>query len=354
MTKSTAVTEAPADLAELVAACLGEPVPALERLAGGLSPRQFFRFVRPSGARAIAMWLPEDSPERALARRSGRRWAFLELRELLEGAGVRVPRLFGALPERGLLVVEDLGETLAERCERVPDERVRLYGRAVRELSMAQRRLAALPEDSIVATRAFDAALLRWELEHFREWGIEALGTPLAEAERAMFERATTYLVDSIAGLPRGFVHRDFQSRNLLVPDDGPLGWIDFQDALLGPRAYDLVALLRDSYQSFDEPFVDARLREFADTQGLTEPERRTLRREVELITVQRKLKDAGRFVFFERTRGDASYLRFFVPSLTLVAGALERLGPVPELDGLSRLVMRQIEIGRSRGMLAL
>lgn len=351
MTTSNA-TQAPADLPELVAACLGEPAPTLERLAGGLSPRQFFRFTRASGAPAIVMWLPDDAPERELARRLGRRLPFLELGELLGAAGVRVPRLFGALPDRGVLIVEDLGETLAERCERTPQDRAGLYGRAVRELSAAQRRLATLPEGCLVATRAFDAALLRWELEHFHEWGVEALGVPLSSAERVCFERATSYLVDRIAGLPRGFVHRDFQSRNLLVPDDGPLGWIDFQDALLGPRAYDLVALLRDSYQRFDEPFVDARLCEFAEAHGLTGSESHELRREIELITVQRKLKDAGRFVFFERTRGDASYLRFFVPSLRLVMGALERLVPVPELDGLSRLVTRQIEIGRSRGML--
>ncbi len=352
MTKSIATAEAPAELAELVGECLAEPAPVLERLPGGLSPRQFFRFRSASGAAAIAMWLPDDAPERALARRLGRRLPFLELRELLEGAGLRVPRLFGAMPERGLLVVEDLGETLAERCERAPEERAGLYGRAVRELARAQRALAKLPDDSIVATRAFDAALLEWELEHFREWGIEALGVSLSADERATFERAASYLVRCIAELPRGFVHRDFQSRNLLVPDAGALGWIDFQDALLGPRAYDLVALLRDSYQTFDEPFVAARVHEFSEALSLSEAETAALRGEIDLITVQRKLKDAGRFVFFERTRGDPGYLRFFVPSLVSVARALERLGSTPELAGLSRIVTRQIEIGRGRGML--
>ncbi len=48
----------------------------------------------------------------------------------------------------------------------------------------------------------------------------------------------------------------------------GALSWIDFQDALLGPRVYDLVALLNDSYQTFDRPFVEARLREYADSRN--------------------------------------------------------------------------------------
>jgi len=97
---------------------------------------------------------------------------------------------------------------------------------------------------------------------------------------------------------------------------------------------------------------VAARLAEFAEAQGLSEAETAALRGEIDLITVQRKLKDAGRFVFFDRTRGDPSYLRFFVPSLVSVVRALERLVAVPELAGLSQIVTRQIEIGRSRGML--
>jgi N-acetylmuramate 1-kinase len=343
---------APPHLAELVGECLGEAPPTLHRQPGGLSPRQFFRMVRVTGEPAMVMWLPEDAPERELARRTGRALPFLEVRALLEKSRVRVPRLFGARPEDGLIVVEDLGETLAERCERDPPSRERLYRRAVIDLARAQERLAELPGDSVVLTRSFDAGLLAWELEHFREWGVEALGVTLTSAERAVFERAASFLVQTMTSFRYGFTHRDYQSRNLLALPDDAIGWIDFQDALLGPRAYDLVALLCDSYQRFEEPFVDARLAEYAAARGLTDAESRDLRFEVEVITVQRKLKDAGRFVFFERTRGDASYLRFFVPTLELVRGALSRLAAWPELQGLSEIVSRQIEIGRGRGML--
>jgi aminoglycoside/choline kinase family phosphotransferase len=321
-------------------------------LPGGLSARQFFRAERATGEPAIVMWLPEDAPERVLARRLGRRLPFLEIRDLLENARVRVPRLFGALPERGILVVEDLGETLAERVARAPRERADWYRRAVTDLAAAQQALGALPPDSIVGSRSFDRELLTWEVEHFREWGVEALGVALSDAEQATFERATSYLVDTMLGFAQGFVHRDYQSRNLLALPDGSVAWIDFQDALLGPRAYDLVALLCDSYQQLDAAFVAARLAEFAAARGLDAAQAAALRFELDVITVQRKLKDAGRFVFFERARGDASYLQFFVPSLELVQRALGRLPALPELRGLSAIVTRQIEIGRSRGML--
>ncbi len=298
------------------------------------------------------MWLPADSPERVLARESGRRLPFLEMRELLENARIRVPRLYGALPEHGVLLVEDLGETLAERIAREPTSTTSLYRRAVQDLAKAQVALENPPRDCIVSTRGFDRQLLTWELEHFREWGVEALGETLSSAERSAWSLATAFVVESMLSMPRGFVHRDYQSRNLLALPSGEVAWIDFQDALLGPRAYDLVALLRDSYQSFDDDFVGARLADFAAARGLDESDAAALSREADVITVQRKLKDAGRFVFFERTRGDASYLRYFVPTLLMVRGALARMGTRPELEVLSAIVERQIEIGRSRGML--
>jgi N-acetylmuramate 1-kinase len=355
-TSANTLVGPPADLQSLVENCLNQAVSGLQALPGGLSPRRFFRTLLASGEPAIVMWLPEDAPERVLARRLGRPLPFLEMRDLLEKARVRVPRLLGARPEQGVLVVEDLGETLAERVAREPGSAVPLYRRAVEDLAAAQQALAELPDGCIVSTRSFDRELLTWEMDHFREWAVEALGATLSAAERVSFERASSSLVDAMLRMPQGFVHRDYQSRNLLALKDGGIGWIDFQDALRGPRAYDLVALLRDSYQSLDDEFVRARLADFSAARGLGAAEAEALQVELDVITVQRKLKDAGRFVFFQRTRGDASYLRYYVPTLELVQAALSRLAPRRELSGLSALsaiVTRQIEIGRDRGMLA-
>jgi len=119
------------------------------------------------------------------------------------------------------------------------------------------------------------------------------------------------------------------------------LYWIDFQDALLGPRAYDLVALLADSYQSFDRAFIDARLDEFAAAAGLDAASRAALGREFDVITVQRKLKDAGRFVFIERVKKNPSFLPYFAPSLTKVRAALERLADEDDMRELAGIVAR-------------
>ncbi len=312
----------------------------LEAMAGGASPRRFYRARFEAGKSAVVMVVPESTPDLVKARELGRGWPFLELRELLASKGIRVPELLVADTARGLLLVEDLGLTLAEHLEQAPGARSELYLGAVRDLARAQRALEPLPSDSIVRLRAFDYTLLHWEVEHFREWGLEARGIALREADAKIFDRAAVHLAQTIAGLPRGYVHRDYQSRNLMVCAPR-LGWIDFQDSLMGPRAYDLVALLCDSYQPFDRTFVEHCLDEYASVANLDSAARQALGREFDLITVQRKLKDAGRFVFIERTKNDPSFLRYVEPTLAIVRQALARLRDDAALLELEQLLAR-------------
>jgi aminoglycoside/choline kinase family phosphotransferase len=333
-------------LARLVAALSGRAAPVVaSEMPGGASTRRFFRVELGSGKTAVAMYVPEAGKPDEIAKvdEGGRRWPFLEVRDLLEARGVHVPRVLGDATEDGFLLVEDLGDdTLARYLERAPDRREPLYQLAVADLARAQLSLRSLPRGSIVTERAFDYDLLRWEIDHFREWALEARGVELSSGDRTVFDGAAEHLARVIADLPRGFVHRDYQSRNLMVVEANGaerLVWIDFQDALLGPRVYDLVALLNDSYQTFDDAFVSDRLDEFAALHGLDRAGRASLGREFDLVTIQRKLKDAGRFVFILHKKGDGGYLRFVPPTIEKARRALSRLPDEPVLHELARLL---------------
>jgi N-acetylmuramate 1-kinase len=335
-------------LERLVHASSGRTAPlACEQMPGGASTRRFYRVDLGAGQGAVAMYVPDalGSDEIDKGTAAHRRWPFLEIRDLLEERGVRVPRVLGEACEDGFILVEDLGDdTLARYLEKNPELREATYRSAVADLARAQQALDPLPDGSVIASRAFDEDLLRWEVDHFREWALQARGIALTEEDRATFASAADYLAHTIAGWPRGFVHRDYQSRNLMVLESGAgfeLCWIDFQDALLGPRVYDLVALLSDSYQSFDRAFVEARLDEYARHRGLDQGERERLGREFDMVTVQRKLKDAGRFVFIDRVRGNPGFLGFVDPTIEKVRLALGRLEGDPVLDRLSELLGR-------------
>jgi aminoglycoside/choline kinase family phosphotransferase len=340
---ATAPLERIADLARV----LDDSAPVtLEKMPGGASTRQFFR-VQVGAHRAVAMYVPDAGRPEEVSNvpENERRWPFLEIRELLEQGGVRVPRLVAEECTQGLLLVEDLGDdTVAAYLAEQPERCDAIYRLAVRDLAKAQDALATLSTNSIVRERAFDASLLAWEIDHFREWGLEARGITLTVGESTLFDEARDRIASEIASWPRGFVHRDYQSRNLMVmgrPSAEELAWIDFQDALMGPRAYDLVALLQDSYQSFDDAFIATRLDEYAAHRGLDAEDRASIGREFDLITVQRKLKDAGRFVFIEHKKGDRSYLPFVEPTIAKVRRALKRLSNDPMLHGLDEILAR-------------
>jgi aminoglycoside/choline kinase family phosphotransferase len=329
---------------------------AIGALPGGARARRYFRVALPEGRSAVAMFDPEGGrPEEVQKAYDSPRWPFLEVRDLLAEHGVDVPTVIAEDTDNGWLLIEDLGDyTLANWLLKNPGDREPLYRRAVCDLARAQNELAMLPEGSVVANRTFDFELLRWEIEHFKEWALDARGRSFDAPDARLWQVLADRLADRLAQLPRGFVHRDYQSRNIMVvpghPPEGPrLVWIDFQDALLGPRVYDLVALLNDSYQQFDRAFVEARLADYADAAALdhhaTDAESRSrLEDEFDLLTIQRKMKDAGRFVFIDRRKGNPSFRNFVGPTIKKVGRALERLAPRDyEMAELRRLLQRAL-----------
>jgi aminoglycoside/choline kinase family phosphotransferase len=128
---------------------------------------------------------------------------------------------------------------------------------------------------------------------------------------------------------------------------DGDLVVIDFQDALLGPRQYDLVALLRDSYVELDWAFVDGMLDRYLaafqrETGQAIDP--RSFKDFFDLLTVQRKLKDAGRFEYINRVKGNPGFLVSIPASLRYVKSALGRRG---ELSSMREIIARYVpEVG--------
>lgn len=307
-----------------------EATDALVELEGGASPRRFFRVPLSTGT-VLAMHVP---PGDALigAAQTSTTTSFVDVARLLARAGIPVPELVHESAHPNVLLVEDLGDdTLFSflATDAGKRERESLYRDAVKTLARARTALSSLPAGSSVATRSFDRELLRWELEHFREWALEARGVALSAEENAVLDRAFERLVETIVRWPYGFCHRDYQSKNLMVrgsdPERRTLTWIDFQDAMLGPRAYDLVALLMDSYQDLDAEFVEARLREYVEEIG-TPHELDRLRAEFRVMTAQRKLKDAGRFVYLDRVRKNPGFLRYVDGSVERAARALTTL----------------------------
>jgi aminoglycoside/choline kinase family phosphotransferase len=340
---ATAMLDTVPHLSQLLDATFpGRRLADFSALPAQLSTRRYFRLgLLGSPASVIAMRLPDDEPPDGPARVQAR--AFVDVQRFLSSRDIPVPQIYAEDIAHGLVLLEDLGdETFEARLRTMPTaEWHRPYAQAIDLLAkLHQTAESSAADECIALRRRFEASLLRSELDHFREWGLEALHGPLNGADRAQLDGYFDRLVESIVALPTGLVHRDFQSRNLMWAPSGALVTIDFQDAFIGPAAYDLVALLCDSYVELDAGLQDAMLLRYAERRDYTAAQLTQLVHGFRLIAVQRKLKDAGRFVFIERVRKNPSFLGYYPGSLRYVARAIAEL---PELSPLRQALLRLV-----------
>ena len=323
-------------------------VPRMELvpLAGQASSRRYYRLLlsNPQGeepSSLIVMRLPprgNQSDELGGICSQGE-LDFLQVGRLLEQRGIRVPHVWVSDQSRGILLLEDLGdESFEKRLRTSPITSWEgLYCRAV-DILVDIRHFGPGSTEHIAYQRRFDHALFQEELDHFRQWGLEALWGPLSQSEQKCIDRVFSRVIQELTSAPTCFVHRDYQSRNLHWKDD-ELVLIDFQDALVGPFPYDLVALLCDSYISISPSLQNAMIARYAST----------LNMDLEWFTrlfwwqaLQRKLKDAGRFIYIDRVRGNPSFLEWYPQSLVYVGRALARLSP--NVSELNQLLSARIE----------
>lgn len=274
------------------------PAPALAVVAGDASNRRYFRMAL-DGTGYILVDAPPATEKNQ---------AFLCVRELLAAAGVKVPALYGADLARGYLLLEDLGDRLL-----LAELDTVSVDRGYRDAMAVLLRIAA-SDSAAVTLPLYDECLLAEELGRFPSWFVEALlGQALGAEERAMLEASFARLIGSALEQPRVLVHRDFHSRNLMPQDDGELGVIDFQDAVLGPVTYDLVSLLRDCYIRWPADRVTdwaLAYREQLQARGLPGAvDAPRFLRWFDLMGLQRHIKVLGTFARLYLRDGKSTYL---------------------------------------------
>ena len=230
---------------------------AFEMVAGDASPRRHLRVMHSAGVfsgelcgdlPAIASCIAMISPA------SENNEAFLYVGAKLAEAGVRTPQVWAQDMENGWFLLEDFGDQLllpllststsTSTSTSASTSVEELYERPLGALA----RLSAIPCDGAGIPR-YDADRLRLELAIFPQWFLLGLlNIEVGKEARKRIDDLTEYLIAVFSEQPTVWVHRDYHSRNLMLLDDGDLGVIDFQDAVLGPVTYDPASLLKDCY----------------------------------------------------------------------------------------------------------
>ena len=290
----------------------------LEMLQGDASTRSFMR-VSSGRRRAVLMAHPEplhrDAP-------------LFSNHRVLTAIGAPVPRLLAAEGRTGLVLVEDLGDlTLQQHLLRLPPgprtarARAALYREACEMIVLLHRRgeAALLPGD-FAARHALDQDRFLFELDHFHRHYLLGLRElrPTGQDEAAL-RSFYADLAGACDRLPRVYCHRDFQSRNLMV-HRGRLRLIDFQDARMGPYTYDAASLLRDSSLDLQQELVQHCLGMLADRLGVGLAE---LRRDFDLMALQRNIKDLGTFGYMATVKNRPGYLAYVPRTVRMIRRTL-------------------------------
>ena len=319
-----------------------------QRMPGDASIRSYARLIRDDGV-VILMNSPRrpDGP----ATYDGNTYSaavhlaedvkpFVAIDNALCARGLSAPSIHHADLDAGFLITEDFGSEgfiegdpprpIAERYEAAVDVLVALHREPLPEvLPLAPQITYAIP--------TFDIDAMLVEAGLMLEWYLPDRGAEPANEMRAEFVTAWRDLLGKAAAMPKTWVMRDFHSPNLIWLDErsgiSKVGIIDFQDAVLGPAAYDLVSLLQDARIDVPEQLELALLTRYIkarhtaddsfDPAGFAEI--------YAIMSAQRNTRLLGTFARLNRRDGKPQYLRHQPRIWTYLSRSLAH----PALSGL-------------------
>jgi aminoglycoside/choline kinase family phosphotransferase len=263
----------------------------------------------------------------------------------LRRRGFSAPQIYEAELSDGLLIIEDLGAEpvvsgdppapIEERYAAAVDVLVALHSQGLpTAIPVAPHVVHALPRYDL------DAYLI--ELELLLDWYLPRFDAAIDDHVRADYLALwTEALMDAVDAAPtytETWVLRDFHSPNLIwLPerqDVARVGLLDFQDAMMGPAAYDLASLLQDARVDVPALMEVALLDQYFTKRSEIDPnfEAADFIRLYTTLAAQRATKILGIFARLDRRDAKPQYLRH----MPRVWGYLQRSLAHPSLAPLS------------------
>lgn len=306
-----ALSMIPPDAAPAFLAANGWPGAEILPLAGDASFRRYFR-VADQGRRAVLMDAPPPMEDPR---------PFLAVADYLQREGFGAPGVIASDVAQGLVLLEDFGDRrMREAVDADPGIEDTVYARAVDVLIALHR---CPPAD----LPPYSRAEYQREAGLFAEWycpavGLEVDGANYAAAWDAVLDDVLADQADGVTVL------RDYHAENIMLRGDGAaLGLLDFQDALVGHPAYDLVSLLQDARR--DVPVtIEAAMRDHYRQAAQPGP---NFDASYAILGAQRNAKIIGIFTRLWRRDGKPRYIDFLPRVWRYLERDLEHpaLGPV-------------------------
>jgi tRNA threonylcarbamoyl adenosine modification protein YjeE len=297
------------------------------RIQGDASTRSYERLTL-DGANYILMNSPkrpdgppvrDGKPYSAIAHLAESVTPFIAMAKALRALGLSAPEIYAADRAAGLLVLEDLGSELVVAGEPPAPIEAR-YEVAADLLAVLhlEHRPDALAVEPGVQYRLphYDMDALLIEAELLLDWFLPLLGSTPSDAMCNSYRMLWRDALAPVMDTAPTWVLRDYHSPNLLwLPQRNGvarLGLLDFQDAVMGPAAYDLASLLQDARVDVPELMEIALLARYARARLAADPAFDTpgFAQLYATLSAQRASKILGIFARLDRRDGKSQYLR--------------------------------------------
>jgi len=297
------------------------------RIQGDASTRSYERLTR-EGATYILMNSPrradgppvrDGKPYSAIAHLAESVTPFIAMARALRGRGFSAPAIFAAERETGLLVIEDLGDELV--VEGDPPAPIQSRYEAATDLLAdlhSEKLQSVVPVEAGVDYRipGYDMEAFLIEAELMLDWYLPKLGVKINDIKRNAYRSHWHELLLPLTTGAQTWVLRDFHSPNLLwLPErerTARIGLLDFQDAVMGPAAYDLASLLQDARVDVPEEMEISLLSRYVRARMAANPAfaASDFARSYATLAAQRASKILGIFARLELRDHKPQYLR--------------------------------------------
>lgn len=278
---------------------------------------------------------------------------FVAVASALREMGLSAPEIYAADLDRGFLVLEDFGDRVFGQEIANGTPQTELW-RAATDALLVLSTLPVpdaipLPDGSTHRVPPQDSAVLGIEVELLPDWYWRAIhGSAIPAEARLEFVAAWESIFKRLAAEPQGWVLRDFHSPNIVwLPERESYrraGLLDFQDALVGSSAYDLVSLLQDARLDVPAALENEMLTYYLRMRKAVDPvfDRDAFRFAYAALGVQRNTKILGIFARLAMRDGKHTYLRH----IPRIWGYLARGLAHPDLAALAKWFDRYLPAG--------
>ncbi|MFN7102307.1 MAG: tRNA (adenosine(37)-N6)-threonylcarbamoyltransferase complex ATPase subunit type 1 TsaE [Pseudorhizobium sp.] len=319
----------------------GYPAARRRYLTGDASVRAYETIHPADGSTAILMDWPrqpegpavlDGKPYPKVAHLAEDASPFIAISDYLRGIGLSAPEVFEADVDEGILLLEDLGtegvldaegKPIAERYRESVACLAYLHERpAPRELPAGAGRLHHIPDFDPVAMTMEARLLVDWHLLWKR-------GNPASEAERQDYHDIWQALIAELKTAETNLLLRDFHSPNIIWREHEHgvrrAGLIDFQDAMIGPTAYDLASIVQDARVDIPAPLAETMMADYlALRHGQGPFDEAAFLKAFAIMSAQRNCKLAGLWVRLMQRDGKPGYMKHMPRTLSHLATALQ------------------------------